>query len=150
MKKLLSLSVLTLGVFVLTERPAQAWVNMKFGVGLNWHLQSGGNNVLWGLFRNGQVPGPETFQQGGPMTPPGYQQGPNGFNYFGGAATPDNGTRQAMSSPTFGAIPAWTNQNYFQNVSYSAGYSNPNSAYYPQYQPSYYPQYQPTWLHYGW
>ena len=52
-------------------------------------LQSGGNNVLWGFFRNGQVPGPEAFQQGGPMTPPGYQQGPNGFNYFG-AATPDN------------------------------------------------------------
>lgn len=143
MKKLLTLSVLTLGVLAATERPAQAWVNMKFGVGLNWQLQSGGNNFLWGMFRNGQVPGPEAYQPGGPYTQPGYQQGPNGFPYFGAAPGQDNGSRQAMNSPTFGAIQNWSNQNPFQNVSYTTpGY------WYPQ--PNYYPQYQPAWTHYGW
>lgn len=147
MKKILALGVLTLGLFAATERPAQAWVNSKFGIGLNWHLQSGGNNFLWGLFRNGQVPGPETFQQGGPFTPPGYQQGPGGFQYFGAGPSDPSMQSPAMNSParntatsqSFGAIPAWSNQNYFQNVNYTPSY------WYPQ--PMYY---QPMYQQYGW
>ncbi|MFO0864115.1 MAG: hypothetical protein U0744_05580 [Gemmataceae bacterium] len=143
MKKILTLGVLTLGLVAATERPAQAWVNSKFSVGLNWHLQSGGNNFLWGVFRNGQVPGPETFNQGGPFTPPGYQQGPGGFQYYGAAPAmqnpaASNGVPNAMSSQAFGAIPTWSNQNYFQNVNYVPSY------WYPQ------TYYQPTYQQYGW
>ena len=40
----------------LQER-AHSWINFKFGAGINWNYQSGGNNTLWGFFRNGQPPG---------------------------------------------------------------------------------------------
>lgn len=61
MKKLLSLGLLTVCAVIMSENQAHAWLNSKFSIGLNWHLQSGNNNVLWGLWKNGQVPGPEAF-----------------------------------------------------------------------------------------
>ena len=82
MKKFLAMGVLALGVAALAQQPASAWVNTKFGAGINWAYQSGGNNVLWGAFRNGQPPAPEGcatggghygfegVPQGAPMTPP--------------------------------------------------------------------------------
>jgi len=88
MKKLLLGGVAALMVVLATERQASAWINNKFSVGLGWEVQSGGNNFFWGLYRNGQPPGPEAY--GG--------HGFNGFNggfngdhngngpYFGGAA----------------------------------------------------------------
>jgi hypothetical protein len=71
MRKLLGISLLTALVLVATERPAHAWINCKWSVGFNWQWQSGGNNLLWGLFRNGQVPGPW-----GDGVIPGYCSGP--------------------------------------------------------------------------
>lgn len=98
MKKLLSMGLLTLCALALAERPAHAWVNSKFSIGLNWHLQSGNNNVLWGLWKNGQVPGPEAFGQpgghpgmfgpgpAGPYMQPAAQQ--QNFPFFGQHANP--------------------------------------------------------------
>jgi hypothetical protein len=88
MKKLLSMGLLTLCALAASEREAQAWVNAKFSVGLNWQLQSANNNMLWGVFKNGQVPGPEAFGQpgGGPaMYAPGGMQMPQGVFPFYGA-----------------------------------------------------------------
>jgi hypothetical protein len=68
MKKFLSISLLALGALVFAEQKAQAWINSKFGIGLSWHLQSANNSTLWGMWRNGQIPGPEAF---GPVPPPG-------------------------------------------------------------------------------
>lgn len=57
MKKLLVVGALALAVAVLSERQASAWCHCKFGVGLNFDYQAGGNNWLWGAFKNGQPPG---------------------------------------------------------------------------------------------
>lgn len=87
MKRILSIGLLTACVLVISEHQAQAWVNAKFSIGLNWHLQSANNNTLWGLWKNGQVPGPEAFGQpggGGPFTPG--QMTPGGvFPFYGSA-----------------------------------------------------------------
>ena len=57
MRKITLLGLWALALTVLSHEQANAWINFKFGVGLNWNWQSGGNNTLWGLFRNGQPPG---------------------------------------------------------------------------------------------
>lgn len=57
MRKMTLLGLMALAVAALSHEQAGAWINFKFGVGLNWNWQSGGNNTLWGLFRNGQPPG---------------------------------------------------------------------------------------------
>jgi hypothetical protein len=80
MKKVLLGGIAALAVVLATDRPASAWINSKFSVGLNWAYQSGGNNLLWGLFRNGQPPGPEAYGNGHHAPP--FQVAP--FPYFGG------------------------------------------------------------------
>jgi hypothetical protein len=89
MKKLLSLGLLTVCALVISERQADAWVNSKFSVGLNWHLQSGNNNILWGMWKNGQVAGPEAF----------------GGMPYGGGYIPFGGNPPAGTFPYFGANP---------------------------------------------
>ncbi len=76
MKRILVLSVFAIGMLATTQQEASAWVKTKFGVGLNWDYQSGGNTFLWGLWRNGQPGGPEVF---GPHAHPHFGVSP----YFG-------------------------------------------------------------------
>ena len=92
MKKLLSLGFLTLCAALATERPADAWINSKFSIGLNWHFQSANNSYLWGLIRHGQNPpnGPYDGGYGGygqngmyGPTGPGGPIGPMGPGYGG-------------------------------------------------------------------
>lgn len=71
MKKFLTMGALALSLAAICVAPAPAWLNWKFGIGLNLGWQSGGNNTLWGLFRNGQPPGPECGIGGGCQLPPG-------------------------------------------------------------------------------
>ncbi|MBI2803738.1 MAG: hypothetical protein HYX68_01980 [Planctomycetes bacterium] len=146
MKKLLSLGLLTVCALAVSERQADAWVNAKFSVGLNWQIQSGNNNVLWGLWKNGQVPGPEAFGQQGPfqygpqMTPPGV------FPYFGSA--PQQQMPPTETQPPPQAVLQKQQQAYYGNMQYGA-YNpyqtvsyQPSSYYYPNYYyPSYYPAY---------
>jgi hypothetical protein len=77
MKKVLAVGFLAIACIALSQQEASAWINSRFGVGLNWDFQSGGNRFGWGLWRNGQPPGPEYFGQGG-----GHGYGP-GFQNFG-------------------------------------------------------------------
>ena len=133
MKKILSLGLLTVCALVLTERPAHAWVNSKFSVGLSWHLQSGNNNVLWGLWKNGQVPGPEAYQGPfhygpPPFSAPGMSQPTGVFPWYGYA--PPNET----APPPLGQNAHYGQPNPYQTVSYQQ-----NGYYYPSY---FYPTYQ--------
>jgi len=57
MKKFLTVGTLALVVAAFSLQQAFAWKCANFSVGLNWSYSSGGNNLLWGLYRNGQPPG---------------------------------------------------------------------------------------------
>ncbi len=134
MKKLLVLSILTIGSLIVLERPADAWINAKFSAGINWELQSGNNTLLWGLWRNGASQCPEW--QGGA----GFQGTAQPFPYFGAApATQPPVAYVPQQAPAyqqagqFNTIPGWQNQNPYQPASYTPNYYAPNN-----YTPNYY------------
>jgi hypothetical protein len=56
-KKFLIMGALALGLVAMPRQEASAWVKCNFSVGLNWSWESANNSALWGLWRNGQVPG---------------------------------------------------------------------------------------------
>jgi hypothetical protein len=80
MKKIVLAGLFAVSLMAFSQDQASAWVNSRFGVGLNWAWQSGGNNLGWGAWRNGQPPGPESF--GSNFMPM------QGFPGFGGAPMP--------------------------------------------------------------
>jgi hypothetical protein len=112
MRKILVLGVMALGLALASEQTASAWVNFKFGAGVNWNYQAGGNNFLWGLFRNGQPPAPDCPgygygsgyghpPYGGPTFPgsaPPY--GPQDFQYFGNRTPAQPPVPQGTQAPT--------------------------------------------------
>ena len=55
------MGLLAFGLLALAQQPAAAWVNSKFSIGLNASCQSGNNSFFWGLYKNGQLPGPEAY-----------------------------------------------------------------------------------------
>jgi hypothetical protein len=61
MKKFFAMGVLALTAAGVFHQQASAWCKAGFSVGLNWGWQSGGNNLLWGVWRNGQ-PGGTDFE----------------------------------------------------------------------------------------
>jgi hypothetical protein len=63
MKKIVLAGLIAVSLVALSQQQASAWVNSRFGIGLNWERQSGGNNFGWGAWKNGQPPGPEAFGQ---------------------------------------------------------------------------------------
>lgn len=93
MKKILALGMLAIGLIALSQDQASAWVNHRFGVGLNWSRQSGGNNFGWGAYRNGQLPGPEAFSHNSYMAP-------SSFPHYG-ELTPQNFGPFAHEMPTY-------------------------------------------------
>jgi hypothetical protein len=125
MKKLLLLSVLGLPLLAVTPERASAFVNFKFGIGMNLEYTSGGNCCLWGLWKNG--PGP------------GYGYGPPGGMPYGG--------------PFYGPMPA--DAGFMPAGDFGHGVSAPADLHPIQYNsPSYGGSYQPIsypasgW--YGW
>lgn len=152
MKKLLSMGLLTLCALAASEREAQAWVNAKFSVGLNWQLQSANNNWLWGVWKNGQVPGPEAFGPGGGggpamYGPGGMSQPPSGqFPYFGAQPMPQpmpqaqsfQGFPTETAPPSLAQVPQqqqaynYAAQNYFYNPYQTVSYQQ-GGYYYPNY-----------------
>lgn len=156
MKKLLSMGLLTFCALTASQQQAQAWVNAKFSVGLNWQMQSGNNNWLWGAWKNGQVPGPEAFGQGGGggvpfMSGPGGMSQPIGqFPFYGAQPNPQPMPQAQGYFPTETPPPALAQNAYnqaapyyynpYQTVSYqnagAYGYYYPNYSY-PAYSQSY-------------
>jgi hypothetical protein len=142
MKKLLSLGIAAVLVALGTSRPADAWCNMKFSVGLNWSLQSGNNNLLWGAWRNGQIP--DDYGQGG-YGPPGGAPGGQPFPWFGSNNAISNMPQAAAPIPAPSGYAA-TN-NYGGNPYYAASYQPNLQASYqtPYYAPGYLPNAMPNY-----
>ena len=157
MKKFLAMGVLALLAAAFSQQNASAWINAKFGVGLNWGWQAGGNNLLWGVFRNGQTPAPilphgpapgPAFDYGFPPYPTPYNghanQTPGGFDMQAAPILPAN------PGPTITNTPATRPQGSsalpyqfdFVPASYPGYFAS-----YPEYAPStfnsgyYYPVY---------
>lgn len=165
MKKILTAGFLALSAALITDQQASAWVNCKFGVGLNWHWQSGGNNFLWGAFRNGQPPCPDPGYAGGyypggaPATFPGTQQyGPQDFQWFGRQGAPNAApgrtapvqTAPASQQPAQNSQVSWYGNNPYQQVGYTYPANNPYYyCYYPQSSPQSYYGYQVPSYWYG-
>jgi len=139
MKKFLLTSILGLLMTCACQQQASAWVNSKFGVGMNWSWQSGGNSLGWGLIKDGQ-PGGADFAhscvatpayprptccvtQPAPVTPAPQVYCPTGA----GAPTAD------VAAP--GAVPANTNTQSLRYPSYrpmypvAPGYGYPTNYY---------------------
>jgi hypothetical protein len=97
MKKFVAMGAMALILGTCSLQEASAWKNEKLSVGLNWSYQSGGNNLLWGVFRNGQPPAcdPGCFEPYGygPYGYPGYgAQGYQGYPYTQGGTAPTTPT----------------------------------------------------------
>ena len=148
MKRILTVGLLAVGAALCTSRPADAWTNCKFSIGLNWSCQSGNNNLFWGLWHNGQVPEYDGIAPGGhgpgvnPLPPgygPPYAPGTQPFPYFG-----NNQQQQKMQSmPTASGYTNGYHQTNYQ-PSYQTPSSTPSYTGYYYYTPSYYtPGYYP-------
>lgn len=139
MKKVITLGIMALAVAVASQQKASAWVNLKAGVGANMCWQSGGNCLFWGLFRNGQPPGPGGDCGAFPGMPygpgaPGYGPGgPGPVGYPGpGPVPPGYGARGPMDHGAVGhpaapiappgVIPGRTQSYIPQNVGYRPTY----------------------------
>jgi hypothetical protein len=59
MRRFVIVGALALTVAAIFHQQALAWKNVHFSIGLNYSCQSGGNNLLWGVFRNGQPGAPD-------------------------------------------------------------------------------------------
>jgi hypothetical protein len=126
------LSLLGLG---LSAQQACAWTNFKFGIGFNFARQSGANNLLWGVFRNGQAPERE---DGGD------------FFFYHPHAFPTYHAAMGGPAPTFhaGAASAPVPGQPAQNSAYYYGQPNYQTVTFPGYptMPSYY--YPATFYYY--
>lgn len=125
MRKAFFLGLTALGLALASGQEAKAWTNFKFSAGVNWQWQSGDNCLLWGLFRNGQVPGPEAFQH--------YGYPPHGstFPFFGAAPAAPAATTPTNANPSSTSVPAQQTGWYGGNPYYTTGYTpyNPTYAY---------------------
>ena len=132
MQKVLTAGLLAIALIAASQQQASAWTNSKFGIGLNWERQSGGNNFFWGAWKNGQVPGPEAYQNGGPFAAQG--AAPYAAPYYTPyAAMPT--PQEAYAMPT--AQPAYAPAGANYGSPYQlANYPQPTYYYYPT--PSYY------------
>lgn len=148
MKKFVVGGLFAITMLAIPQQEASAWINSRFGIGLNWDWQSGGNQLLWGAWRNGQPPGPEAFNSGayqpryqGPM--PGFMpQGPHGM-------APQPFAPQQSFAPQPFAPQGFAPQGFFEAQSieppFAGMYTSPYQlANYPR--PMYYPQ---TYYYYG-
>jgi hypothetical protein len=168
MKKILVAGLFAIGLLAITQQQASAWVNSKFGIGLNWDLQSGGNQILWGAWRNGQPPGPEAINAGpyaptyrGPVGPgPGPYFGaapmPQGYPPQGFAPTPQGSfDAQPFAAPYAGGYQMQYAEPYQTpyRAPYAGGYQSPfQFANYPRPSNNSYYYYYPTpsFYYYGW
>jgi hypothetical protein len=153
MKRILALGILALGMTLTTQQQASAWCNFKFGAGINWNYQSGNNTWFCGLYRSGEVPGPEYFGTPGCAGgdcfggyAPAYASGPAQYYGPNGPAYA-NAQQQQQQTPAAATgntqrTPATTIPNYqpstvpFQPTSYQVPYQG-------GYQGNY--QYNPYW-----
>ncbi len=138
MKKFLAMGALALAVAAIPQHQAKAWHNSSFSFGMNWSHSCGGNNLLWGLYRNGQ-PG-----EGDLPNCPNHNHGQNyGYGYpqaYGHGFEGYEGQFQApqfqapmpspVPSPASAPVPPapqghayWYGQPAYQAVNYAPSFS---------------------------
>ena len=131
MKKIIAAGMLAFCVLAIAQQQASAWTNTKFGIGMNMDYQSGGTSFLWGLWRNGQPPGPEAFgggyggQQRFAPAPMGYP--PQGFAPQGFVPAPQGFAPQQSGYAPSGFAPIGQ-MNYAAPFQF-ANYPRPNYYY---------------------
>lgn len=165
MKKLLTAGIIAMALVVSTQQQASAWCKWNFSAGVSLSYEGGNNNLMWGLLRNGQVPGyPTDVYQGHyamqnfvPNTAfPGYGAAPG----YGGYPAMDGGAipyPQPLPAPTPTPAPkAETTQAiYYSNMNQqqSGYYQYPQMNYYQApaygYSPYGYGSYQVPSYWYG-
>ena len=64
MKKFLAAGLLAIALIAASQQQASAWVNARFGIGINAGWQSADNCWWWGAFHNGPAPGPIDYHHG--------------------------------------------------------------------------------------
>jgi hypothetical protein len=142
MKKFLFIGALALAVAAFLQQHVYAWKCANFSVGLNWSYQSGGNNLLWGLYRNGQpggcdLPNCPVFNY---AMQHGYQPNGGGYGYpsfgndhgfegsFPASAPymPPTGApfKAPAPTPVPGSQAYWYGQPVFQAVNYAPALSD--------------------------
>ena len=123
MKKIVLAGLCAISLIALSQQTASAWTNHRFSVGLNWQRQSGGNQFLWGAYRNGQPPGPEHF--GG-----GHDHHHGQMPFFGSAPMP-----QSYAPPTqqvyYPPMPQPSYAGQYASPYQFANYARPVYYYYP-------------------
>ncbi len=67
MKRILSASLLALGLLAASTPSASAWSGCKFSCGLCFEHMGGGNCFGWGLWKSQQPPPPDGFGFGGDL-----------------------------------------------------------------------------------
>lgn len=149
MRKFVLCGIVAVSLAMTTGQEAKAWVNWKFGVGLGWQWQSGGNNLLWGLARGAQVPGPEFYGFPGGGFDGGFGDHHGGFHYDGGhhgghasampyaapvIASPLPAGPASSDAPSLTVSPAQTTYWYGANPYHTVGFgAYPSATYYPSY-----------------
>lgn len=144
MKKLIVFSVLATALALTSQNTASAWSNIKFGAGVNLHWQTGDNNLLWGFFRNGQIPHPGGFQAypmhghgyAAPYVVPGGDSGSSGGEK--NTAVPTTPTNQV-------GYQGYNPYGYQNQPYYPASYQQGNPYQLPAYYPSHYSQQVPAY-----
>ena len=127
MKTIVIAGLCAIGLIALSQQQASAWKNSRFGIGLNWSAQSGGNNFGWGLWHNGQVPGPEAFG----AAPHG--DGHDATPYYGSNSVPQGYAPQHAyypSTPTPSYAGQYASRYQFANYPRPIYYSPAPSYYY--------------------
>ncbi len=143
MKQLLAIGCAAILIGLACSGPADAWTNSKFSIGLNWSCQSGNNSLLWGAWRNGQIPEDGYGGGPGPGGPPPHGQP---FPYFGSNQTQQSMPQVAQPMPSTPTMPsAMQQQNFAGANDYSNGNFYPASYQQTGYQPFYYPSYTPNY-----
>ncbi len=165
MKKILAIGVLAIGMMAISQQQASAWVNTRFGMGLNFDWSSGGNTLLWGLIRDGQPGAPdhqswlhERFKQNHPPRAPYYYPqpqmvpapvpapAPGAPRSFEAPVTPNQGFQTSPYAPQ-GYLPSpfapqYQTAPFGVQSFYQMPYMAPGQfANYPMQQNYYYPQY---------
>jgi hypothetical protein len=120
MKRIALAGLAAICLIAVSQQQASAWVNNRFSIGLTWHRQSGGNNLGWGAWRNGQPPGPESFAHG-PFSP-------STVPYYGGTPAQPNHAYPQTAEPAYAG----------QNATPFTFASQPRQTYYYYPAPAYY------------
>jgi hypothetical protein len=118
MKKVLAIGMLAVGLIALSQEQASAWSNHRFSMGLSWSRQSGGNNFAWGLWRNGQPPGPESFGQHSYMVPSYSGEGAPSHHHHHGSHSQEAPSTVYPSPYQFATYPRQQQEYYYYPMPY--------------------------------